>query len=325
MKEANKEEYGVFWGAELYNYNATKVPIIDNLLYENDCICISSKPGVGKSLLAKQILCCLTTGSDFLDTYSVNGARNVLYIQTEGDRAETIERLGNMRKGVSIDDRKWVHINQAGIVINSDVGFATISRLASVPNIRYDVIIIDPLYTTVKGSLKDDDVATEWIRNVRRLKALWNSAVIVLHHDRKETTHNGKAIEEQNDSIFGSVFWAGFFNHNFKLKKVNGYHYLEAGKQRSGKVLDILEMKLMEPSPLCFVNKDDVCSTSSATISTLIKSWMGRVSNKDLVEKSGLNRSTVHRITKKLENNKLIEKEFEGGQVYWVWIKGGGL
>ena len=53
------DEFGCFWGDSLYDYADKKEAIIEYILYRNDCICISSKPGTGKSLLAKQLICNL--------------------------------------------------------------------------------------------------------------------------------------------------------------------------------------------------------------------------------------------------------------------------
>ena len=96
-------EYGIFYGDKLFPSKTTKVPIIENFLYEKDVMCIKSKEGVGKSILAQQLVFCLTSGTDLFDTYHINKPYNVLWIQTEGDREETFERIASMEKGLTID------------------------------------------------------------------------------------------------------------------------------------------------------------------------------------------------------------------------------
>ena len=105
-------EYGIFFGDSLRKKIYPKIPVIDHFLYERDVICISAESGVGKSILALQILCNLTTGSPFLDTYAINKEYNVLLLQTEGDRAETLERLDSMATGMKINDDNWAHKQQ---------------------------------------------------------------------------------------------------------------------------------------------------------------------------------------------------------------------
>jgi len=309
-------EYGCFWGNELYNYSDTKVPIIDHIFYENDVICISSKPGVGKSILAKQLMFHLTTGTAFLDTYEISKPRNVLYIQTEGDRAETIERIGHMKMGLNIDDSRWVHINQDGIVMNTQVGINKLVKLAERPGMDYDVIIIDPLYTTVKGTLSNDEVATDWVRNCRKLKGHFGASVIVLHHDAKDQFYEGKNVSREDDNIFGSVYWSAFFNHNFKLKLKDGYYHLQRGKQRSGKIVDCLDMGLIEPKPLMFVNVDDELDANMAKVKKML-GLKESLRARDLQKKIGVSIATIYRVINKLMGNKVVRRvEVDGDKYY---------
>ena len=311
------EEYGVFWGDSLYDYRVTKDPIIKHILYEHDSICISSKPGVGKSILAKQMLFNLTTGFSFLDTYKIPKCNNVLYLQTEGDRAETIERVNAMKLGLMVDDSKWVHMNQDGIALNTEDGIRRFINLSKAPQINYDVIIIDPLYTTVKGSLSSDEVATAWVRNVRKIKGIYNCAFIILHHESKDLYQDGHLIRKSNENVFGSVFWSAFFNNVFKFKVANGVHYLEVGKQRSGKIIDSVEMRLIEPKPLMYSNNDDMLETSTVKITTVLRNTGKPFRASNLKKDTDLSLATVYRSLGKLIKNNLVDNvEVEGESMY---------
>lgn len=311
-------EYGIFWGDEVTNYPQEKEPIIENFLYENDCICISSAPKCGKSLLATQLMMSLTSASRFLGLLECKRRCNVLYVQTEGDRSETIHRFERMRTGVDVDINRIYHMNLNGITLNTPDGFATFSTLADKPSVQYDVIIIDPLYTTVKGSLKSDDVATDWIRNVRKYRGKHGAAVIVLNHEIKDVyDYKGNKIERGNNQTFGSQMWLSFFNHNFVFKKYSGIHHLEIGVQRSGKIINNLEMKLIE-EPLMFTTEEKAVQSRDSKLIDIFKVSGAPLNVRELIEISEMSSATVYRGVADLLQNNMIEK-FETNPTTYKW------
>lgn len=304
----NTPEYGVFWGPDIYNYAAKKNYLIEHLLFEKDVVCIVADPGIGKSVLAIQLMFNLTTKEPFLDTYKVKRPCNVLYLQTEGDRSETLDRIKSMKKGLRVDDTRWVHMNLEGICLNTGDGLGKFMNLAIQPQMEYDVIIIDPLYTTVKGSMSSDEVATDWVRAVRTIKRKFNCTILVLHHDNKESYQQGQLVPRSKSSIFGSIFWAAFFNHNFKIRKHKGLHILESGKQRSGRIVDAIEMKMIEPNPLMYVHFDEGISLGQIQVEQLIKNSPIVLPAKDIITKTELSKATVFRALKKAQDRGLITK-----------------
>lgn len=316
-EDPRKSEYGVFSGEDIYAYDGTKNPIIDSILYEKDVICISAFPGVGKSLLIMQMLSNLTTGEPFLETYEITKPQNVLYVQTEGDRAETIERMKNMQRVIKIDNTRWAHMNVSCVTLNTDRGLQDFLAMAHKPKMKFDIIIIDPLYTTVKGSLSDDTVATDWVRNVREIRNQFDCTFIVLHHDGKELYHEGHVIDKGNSNIFGSTFWAAFLSNNYKLKvKPDGTRVLDLGKERSGKMIDSLTMQLVEPSPLYYTlgaHPPD----STEKIKLILKANGKAMHLKELVKMTNLSRATVYRALRYIQKD--ITRKTENGIVYYKY------
>ncbi len=311
------QEYGVFWGPALYERASAKLPIIEHFLYERDAICISADPGVGKSILALQVLCSLTTGDDFLDTYSVARKCKVLYVQTEGDRSETIERVEAMKMGLRLDDSNWVHMNIEGLNINTEDGLRKFMQLAKAPGMRYDVIIFDPLYTTVKGSMLLDDVATDWVRNIRAIKGAFNCAMIILHHDNKEQIlANGKRLERKKGNVFGSVFWGAFFSYTYKLVRDGKTYCLETGKERNAKVFDKIYLKMLEPKPLMFTMLDDGAGVSMVQVEKLLKEATKPHTAAEIIKATELSKATIHRILKTLLRNGMVVR---GNDATYTW------
>lgn len=260
-------EYGLFYGEELLKDAPPKRPLIDGILYENDIVCISAEPGLGKSIMALQIAFNLTTGEPFLETYDVSQPCNVLYVQTEGDRAETVDRIQKMMRGIRLDVGRLYHLNLPGLCLNVTEDMTQFIELIKTTETHYHIIIIDPLYTTIKGSLLSEETATNWHREIRRLRGVYPKVgILVMHHDGKDMVVEGVKTPRGIKDIFGSVFWAAVFNQNYKLSINNGTHVLKLGKMRAGpdKTARSIEVKLIHPSPLLY--KMDSLKINETTI-----------------------------------------------------------
>lgn len=326
MKKSENIEYGLFTGAKLWDNLMPKQPVVDGILYERDLTVISAHPGVGKSILALQLACNLTTGTPFLDTYDIPRPMNVLYGQTEGDRAETMNRIKHISKAVKFDQDRFFHFNSPGLALNTDEGFQAFSDNIQRPGIKYDVMIIDPLYTTVKGTLSSDEVATDWFRNVRRIRFQHNCAILVLHHEGKEmVTQKGQKISKETTDVFGSTFWAAMFNVNYKLtfNKSAQVYTLATGKKRGGdeKSVGDIQIRMLQPSPLSYVINLDNLSSTSQMLEQIIRSNPRKMYRKaELQELIGKSKATIWRAVKELADAGLIEAIEEDGIGYVRWV-----
>lgn len=316
-----KSEYGLFSGAAIFDYSDEKKPIIEHLLYERDTIWIDSKAGEGKSLVAKTLICNLTTGTPFLETYNIHRPYKVLYVQTEGDRSETLERLNLLVEATPINNDNWVHMNWDGLALNSQGGFKEFQNRIWDMRMDYDVIIFDPLYTTVKGSLKEDDVASDWIRNIRKLRAQYNCAFIILAHKPKDSyLQNGKLLEKGADNLFGSAYWIAFANQNFKLTNHNGLLTLRRGKQRSKKIVDLIEMKIVETDTMLkLTNREELSDRNSVVIYDMIEKADKPLSVKRILAGTDIPQATIYRVLHNLLGEKRIEKiKVDRGYYYQI-------
>lgn len=300
-------EFGAFWGNSLYSRVIEKSSIVEDFVYTNDVVCISADAGVGKSLFLLQLLCNLTTGEPFLGTYKIPRPCNVCYLQTEGDRGETIDRIKAMCGGMGIDNSRWVHINLAGICLNTEEGKNKLKDLMLAPGMRYDVLMIDPLYTTVKGSMSKDEVATDWIRNMREIKELFkNCAVFIAHHLPKDNYVDGKKVGK---TMFGSVMWRAYVNYSYQFTKKDGKHTLTVDKKRNDKIgFDHLDLKLLEPFPLKFIYADEDATTSKNQVKAVIVGAGKPLSAKEIIEKTGISKATVFRVLKLLMKGEGVVK-----------------
>lgn len=316
------KEYGLFTGADVFASIPSKIPVIEGIISERDVICISSQAGKGKSILALQMACCLSSGTDFLDTYKISRPYRVLYVQTEGDRTETVERLRKMEKGVLLDEDNFFHYNSPGLCLNTTGGMTDFLNNIAYAGVVYDVIIIDPLYTTVKGTLVSDETATDWFREIRRLRTVYpNITIIVIHHDGKAQVINNTQVDRADTDIFGSNFWSAIFSNNFKLKGRGNVFALDLGKGRAGpdKVTTKIGMRFLHPVPLMYAPDDEFINETTAMLEAIMKKdphrAFRRLELENMIDKS---KTTVWRSLKLLEEQygRIQKLEKEGLTVY---------
>ena len=308
-------EFGIFRGLDIYENIPSTNPIIEGILNEHDHLVISSRAGSGKSILALQMICSLTTGRDFLDTFQVPKPVTVLYVQTEGNRSETIHRLKHMKKGLNIDDERWAHYNAIGIPLNTEGGLRHFSQQVLATKMLFDVIIIDPLYPTIKGSLNQDDVATDWQRGVRELKKHFpRVAYVVFHHEPSKDAYDnrGNKVQKPSDDLFGSSLWGAWMTGNYKMLPVSGDEHkriLQGGKGdgggRAGQGSSEIRLRLIEPSPLFFVIDDDSLNEIEGAIYKIISSAdkkFRRIELEGLIEVKAYGMSGISYITEEWED-----------------------
>jgi hypothetical protein len=276
------------------------------------------------------LICNLTSGTPFLETYAIDKPQKVLLVQTEGDRGETLERISKIKNTLPLNTANWCHMNWDGLCLNTPEGFREFLLIIRKCPFKFDVLILDPLYTTVKGSLSDDDVATDWIRNMRGIRKLYDCAIIILSHEAKDSFDNrGNLIEKSTENLFGSNFWLAFANQNFKLREFTSERgekelRLVRGKNRNNKIVDLIEMKLISTDTMIrLVNKNDIADETSFKVIKTIELSDVPVSTNTIVKTTGIPQATVYRVLDKLIREKRIKKvKAHYGFLYHI-IEGG--
>lgn len=306
-------EYGIYWGEDVLKVaDERRKPLVDHLLWRGDTVFVLGREKVGKSILSLQLACALTTGEEFLDTFQVFEKCKVLYIQTEGKRYETQERLANMIEGVDCDLSHFTHLFMPGMELDTKRGLDELSALLEEHRVRPDVVFIDPLYMSMSGDMKDAKAARAWIGNVRGLVGRFNASLVIIHHTHRGIRNNrtGEMIDEGDNAIYGSFVWKAFADHILMMnwrKKEKAYS-LNCDTQRSAKVIERIDFKLHHPKPLLFTIEDAESSSTSIRIHKTLADC-GPMNAHSLVESLGINRATVYRGLRVLLKSGLVAKE----------------
>ena len=85
--------------------------IAEQFIYEHTTLMITSKPGIGKSILALQAAVELSSGLPVFGYFQVPRPFKVLYVQCERHESEIIERLKTIKQTININENNLVITN----------------------------------------------------------------------------------------------------------------------------------------------------------------------------------------------------------------------
>jgi hypothetical protein len=305
--------FGIFHGPQILQVSTLlQQPIIDGYVYHRGFYYLIAKEKVGKSILGVQMLSCITTASPFLDAYPVPEALEVLYIQTEGNYRETQERLINMSKGIPLDPDKFTIIFEPSLALNTAHGLNYIVQALESAKRKPRVILIDPLYMAIEGSMSDAAVASAWVKNARVLQDKYDAAVIVIHHThRQRFSDKGVKIEEGDDSIFGSFVWKANADAVLVLRhdKKDGTFTLSCDTQRGTNIITKTVFTRMGPVPLLYTMSDPDTTKKQLLINNLLLAHPNGLYIKDIENMIDCSKATVYRTIAIMEQARIVVRD----------------
>ena len=338
-EEEDIPEFGIWRGDEIYSHSSYNIPLIEGLINHRDFVVIQAEAGKGKSAFGQQMMFNLTTGQPFLDCLDIQGAKNVLWNMGESTKNKHINRLKNMKKKISVNDKNWWFHNCDRMHLNNDAKFDEFrERIASI-GVKFDVMFFDSLFCFLEGSFNDDDSALKWTSNFRSLSAEYDCTMIVLHHVAKDTFHQGKKIDKGH-RLFGSTFWDSFFTTTFMLtESKSGFHYLESGKDRDGDAVSKLKLKMIKSDEdsegrMFFTQDVDEINSKAGTAQEQIQNLLKLKSprepkelyyNKKATNDGRVPKSTFYNVIKKMEKSGIVRLDKNGTKIEKVHYLLGGV
>lgn len=289
--------------------------LIDKILWRNQIVILLAKEKVGKSILSLQMACSLTCGEQFLNEFDVARPMKVLYVQAEGDRYETINRLKSM---ISDQQVQWTadnfyHWFPPALSLDREEGYQEFVDKVDEIGIFPDVIFIDPLYLAMEGDLSDNKAARMFIRHCRMIQEKYKCAVIINHHEHRpiKEKQSGWNIQEGDNSIMGSFAWKAFASHVIRIElHKDKTRTMSCHTQRNGQVEETLKMDLVE-HPLKFVVKSQE-PPKNEQVRQIIEQFGRAVSKDEIVKAYGFSDSTVRKSLQSLIKSKQIRRVNKG-------------
>jgi RecA-family ATPase len=252
-----ESEFRVYTGLELINTPTLEERyLVEGILWEGDHVFLLGKEKSGKSILALQMACALTCGSAFLGSYEIPEPMQVLYVQTEGKKHETVERIKAMisEGGVTWNPSLFHLLYYHSLSLDTNEGLNHFRQLIQ-PFPRPRVIFIDPLYMSMQGDLVDNQAARVMVKHLRKISEELSASIVIVHHQHRPIRDNsGSFVEETGDeSIFGSFVWKAFADHILTLHlRKDKIRLLSCHTQRTSKVISNVELNLVQPIPLYY-------------------------------------------------------------------------
>ena len=279
--------------------------LVESLIKERDSVILVGDAKAGKSLLKQQLCCALTSQHPFLDKYKVTRPCRITDIQLEGELEDTQDRFKRMTETLDFDPDKYHLIFEEPLELGTVRGVNNLIRRIDnfhAPEVP-DIIFIDPVYFAFKGSLNDDAIVRQFLGGIRIIKNHFGCAVCLVHHTHKMRFNyrTGEIIDEGDEAMFGSKFFAAFPDHVllFVYDKKNDLRILSCTTQRSGEIASQTMLKLVQPNPLYFKEVDEQPSRED-----IVMHWLNLVPNgltvPDLETKTNLSQNTIYLSLKKL-------------------------
>ena len=311
------KHFEIITGDELLDISEEEqVPIIEGVAYPGNIILVVAPQKHCKTLLAQHMSCEISQGKPFLSTFDVPNENIVLYLATEGNKTDNKDRLIRMEKAIGLNKGNVIYA-PCFFKFNAENTQKQLNQILMdiMPNLP-SVIIIDSLYSSIRGRLTQDDVVSEFMDNIRLLcrnieyvKGL-RPAVIILHHLKKsQRDKDGKKIEQDGSDLYGSYVLGASVDHIFLLEKHSAEHkhyMFKCVDERSGNIIESVRIKLNEPDPLYF----SLVSTHYEQVTDLLKLLElnpDGISKIDIIRKLRISKSLYYIIRKEIENRIITE------------------
>ena len=323
-------DFGFYTAEELFQKQfESKEYLIDQFLHQKDCVILAGKAKTGKSVLLFQFICALTTGQRLFGEFEVKKKCKVLYIQLEGSLNDSQDRFKRMTQHLALNNDNLSILFSPPLMMNDPKEMANLIKNIKEKMPQIDVIIIDPIYFAMTGSLADDEAVRNFTGQLRILQDTFNCAIILAHHFKKaRRDKEGNILVTDDDDVFGSVFFQAWITHQFlfDMDRVSKTRILQCNVQRSGKIMDKLNLKMIEPEPLHFKIIEQF-PTKGTCLAEFFRNNPGKeFYGIDIWSKINMNRKTFYRECKVLIGEGLIDrKKVDGEYMFFSLLERQGI
>ena len=314
QRETDRLKIHSYVGETLRSNSTPPETIIENFLWKEDAAMLLGSEKAGKSIAAQQMFCHIVTGEPFLGKFEIKKSGPVVYIQAEGKRDEFVARLNNISMSFDkpMDDSNFLHIFKKYCPMNVPIFkegiFESIDKQIKLWGCNPVAICIDSVYKAMEGDLNENQSVIEFTNAIDDIISRYESAILLIHHDAKEWRDDKLNVVDRGDKgAYGSVFLRAYVDHILYLKMHKDKHRtLTCDTHRSGNTsAEVLELLMIEPSPLCFQIRGDYRASAEVVLHQL--RIHGKLNYKKLMELTGLALITLKQSMSVLMKDKKID------------------
>ena len=191
--------------------------ILEDLIAEGKITILAADTGVGKSMLAEQIGIAVASGIGEVMGFKIPSAKRVLFINLEMTDRDLQKRLLNMLKTPGIKGSSWdknLKVTSAGEEGKTLMFDSVWERIEDtiVEEERYDLIIVDNLYTSITADEESNKELKRVIQKMHEVAGIKGSALLLIAHHIKHnkerdyldvaTIHGASSLQNNVQIIF---------------------------------------------------------------------------------------------------------------------------
>lgn len=298
--------------------------LVENIIRKGDSVIFVGNEKSGKSLFIFQLICALTSGQPFLNTYSITKPCRVAYFQLEGELSDSQDRLKRMLNTLDCNLDLIDYYFYPPIELQNHEYAVGLTKVIEA-NGKPDILIIDPIYFSFTGSLNHDEIVRKFIGEIRILKDKLGCAVILVHHTHKKRfTVDGYDIDEGDDVLFGSKFLKAWADHilMFMYDTKKALRTMTCTTQRSGDIVQKCEVRLIEPNPLYFETLDKKVTSEALVMNLLYSGYKNGLPAEEIMKHLDISKNNFYESIKSLLHQKVIVKSHTRPVIYiYNWEK----
>lgn len=296
------------------------IPILGNgVLMRKSKACLYGGAKIGKSQLAVQIGLCCATGMPFLEIL-VKQPISVFYMNFEIADDMLEERILAIKDKLGIREtppnfRKLSLFGEDIPLLDTMAGFKKMNEILEVQSGAghpVDLLILDCRYKCFQCTENQDDTMKVWIKRVDELIKVWHIAVLIVHHEGKNTVGVGA----------GSSVFDRWVNTAIRFKPHHWIEPLLPSKEKkltiTGNYTDGLILYVVNDFPVHQLGGEEVWGQHQPTkvkqaedfLLETLKAAGGQMNQQDLEKKAkakGITDSTFSKAKQSLERMSRID------------------
>lgn len=202
---------------QLIKWEPPKIPSIieKGILYQNTRMILFGKKKSFKSMLAIHTGFQIAGGKPWFG-YHTNKHR-ALIVQSEIPQFLFRERILKYTSGNGAKPSNIYFCYEPYMKLDKGSGLSKFE--AMIRQTQPEVIIIDPLYKALSGTIEESRYTNIFIDNMDKIIPKYNLTLIIIHHETKDIFGPGGLIDRGSESAHGSMY---LLNWADSILRING-------------------------------------------------------------------------------------------------------
>ena len=191
---------------EIENPAVGQDAIVEGLIFKDTVNILYSEPGVGKSVIAVNMLAAMSGGWPVFGLITMKRFYKCSYLQLEGSRDEQFGRFHDIASVIPVDYENISWHTSPVFVESLQSQYQMFQELLQ---FKPEVIFIDSFYCLTSHGLSKEEGFLPVRNLLKQIKDKTNASLIILHHSAKPQYFEGQKVQK-DDPFLGSQYMKAF-------------------------------------------------------------------------------------------------------------------